>query len=127
VTRAWRMAVLAAGRLVGLFRLGRVRATSTVASVLDVPERLCARQAVVVRPDGLAEQWLAFDCPCRERHRLLVNLSEGRRPRWTLVLGRRGAVTLAPSVDSHSADGRCHFWLRDGRVTWARDRSDDIG
>lgn len=120
MTRAWR-AVLRGARWLVPGRAQRIRATETVASVLDVPETLRPGHAVVVRPGALAEQWLAFDCPCSRRHRLLVNLSAARRPRWRLAVGRRGAVSLTPSVDSHSADGRCHFWLRHGRVDWVKD------
>lgn len=95
-----------------------------VESVLDVPGSL-AGTAVLVGPEGMPEQWLAFDCPCGQGHRLLMNLSTARSPRWRLALGRRGAVSLAPSVDSHSAVGRCHFWLRDGYPVWVPVRQDE--
>lgn len=98
----------------------RLTCDSVVNSVLDVPDQLTAHTAVLVQPQRMPPQWLAFDCPCPQGHRLLVNLSFTRSPAWTLTLGQHGEVSLAPSVDSHSPAGRCHFWLQDGRIVWVQ-------
>lgn len=92
--------------------------TTSVAHVLDIPELLAPRHAVLVAEDPSRPQWLGLDCPCQRNHRLLLNLSDSRRPRWTYQLDKRGKVTLHPSVDSVSDAGRCHFWLRRGTATW---------
>jgi hypothetical protein len=82
-----------------------------------VPERLPRRGAYIVdRESGPA--WLVFDCPCRRRHRLLLNLSPSRQPYWTITSGER--LTVRPSVDSFDGGERCHFSLRAGRVHWER-------
>lgn len=112
------------GRAAILFRRP-ITCRDVVESVLEVPDSLPHRTAVLIQPEGMPEQWLAFDCPCSDGHRLLMNLSSARSPRWRLVLARHGAVSLAPSVDSHSAAGRCHFWLRDGHPSWVRAQDDE--
>jgi hypothetical protein len=83
-----------------------------------VPHRLGRRQFVIV---GLQERpkWAVFDCPCGRGHRLMLSLQQSHRPHWRLKLGGDGP-SLWPSVDS-VAEYRCHFWVRDGRVHWARD------
>lgn len=90
----------------------------TVDSVLDVPDTLAPRAAALVRPAGLVPQWLAFDCPCRDRHRLLINLSPSRTPHWNVTLAANGAISLTPSVDAFTEAGRCHFWLKQGSIRW---------
>ncbi len=96
-----------------------IACNETVGHVLDLPQRLFAGQAILVaRAD--THDWLAFDCPCGRGHQLLMNLSGSRRPRWRMTALDNGAVTLAPSVDSHSEHGRCHFWLREGKVSWVQ-------
>jgi hypothetical protein len=82
-----------------------------------VPSRLPRRAAVVVRRLGVAK-WIAFDCPCRRRHRLLVNLDPSRKPYWRLLPSKR--LSLAPSVDVIDEGKRCHFWIRNGRIGWRR-------
>lgn len=85
-----------------------------VASVDDVPIRLRQRQAVIVGTSY--EKWLAFECPCRNGHRVLLNLDNSHYPRWRVA--NEYPLTLAPSVDEKSAAGRCHYIVRDGRIRW---------
>jgi hypothetical protein len=82
-----------------------------------VPARL-PRKALVVVEDREGPSWVAFDCPCRRRHRLLIRLAAGERPHWRLT-GLQ-APSLDPSVDSHDGEQRCHFWLINGKVWWVR-------
>ncbi len=84
-----------------------------------VPERLPSRTAFLVdRPSGQA--WLVLDCPCRTSHRLMLSLSQSRKPRWT-VNAKRPRLDVTPSVDAFHEGRRCHFWLRAGRVRWVPD------
>lgn len=89
-----------------------------VESADEVPEHLPTRGAVLVgsvtRP-----KWLAFDCPCAKKHRILVNLDSGRYPYW--VVSKRPDLTLRPSVDYKGSDGRCHYLIRKGRVIWVKE------
>jgi Family of unknown function (DUF6527) len=86
----------------------------------EVPERLPHNTAALVGP---AEQpkWIAFDCPCRRRHRIMLNLDRRRLPAWSLV--SQQPLTLSPSIDDY-AMGRCHFFLRQGRIKWAPSRTE---
>lgn len=86
-----------------------------VGSVLDVPDDLGARDAVVVAKAG-APLWLAFDCPCRAGHRVMVNLDARSRPVWRVTSAR--PLTLVPSVDERTVYGRCHYIIRGGKVRW---------
>lgn len=96
------------------------RLVGVVADADEVPTRLPRRGMVLV---GTLERpkWLAFDCPCATRHRILLNLETRRRPFWRVVT--TSALTIWPSVDFR-ADFRCHYFLKRGRVVWVRDRED---
>jgi hypothetical protein len=85
----------------------------------QVPTRLPKHSAVLVGT-GNYPKWLALDCPCRTGHRLMVNLDRGRRPYWTITTSPR--LVLKPSIDSITPSRRCHFLLRDGKVTWVPER-----
>ncbi|MFD0309125.1 DUF6527 family protein [Streptomyces sp. NPDC127119] len=61
-------------------------------------------------------KWLIFDCPCRERHRVMINLDSGNRPAWTVLT--LSPLTLAPSVDEVRGTTRCHYFIRNGRIQW---------
>lgn len=94
-----------------------IKKVSYYESQAEVPERLPADTLAVV---GTAERpkWAILKCPCGRGHVLTVNLSRMRRPRWRLAVDDAGP-TLSPSID-YVGDHRCHFWLREGRVSWAR-------
>lgn len=81
-----------------------------------IPDHLPRKAAIVVRSQG-RPKWVAFDCPCQQRHRLLVNLDARRRPHWRLGDTRR--LDLAPSINVANGGRRCHFWVRAGSIRWA--------
>jgi len=107
-------------RVADRFPLGRRtwRIIQTVEEADLVPDRLPRAGAILVA-DAAGPKWLAFDCPCTQRHRIMLNLSQHRRPTWRV--GRPDPLDLRPSVDSGSAAGRCHYWIRGGRVHWVQD------
>lgn len=96
----------------------RYRVVGSVDAADLVPDRL-PRKAMVLVENSHGPAWVAFDCPCRRRHRLLLPLDERRRPHWRLTVAC--FASLYPSVDSHENGTRCHFVLRQGRVRWAKD------
>lgn len=84
----------------------------------EIPQSLPRKGMIVVGGDT-APTWVAFDCPCPLRHRLLIPLTARRTPHWQLTSW--GRPSLYPSVAStHNGIG-CHFWLDQGRVRWVRE------
>ena len=92
------------------------RVIGVVSSVDEVPARL-PRKAVVVVEGPRGPSWVAFDCPCSRRHRVLVPVSTHAFPHWRLVSER--PFTLHPSIDIITHGVRCHYWIRGGSVLWA--------
>jgi len=96
----------------------RWKVAAEVSAADEIPTDIPKRHAVIVRNDGKSK-WLAFDCPCGGGHRIMLNLDEARRPRWRVT--KISPLTIYPSVDDATSTRRCHFFIRGGRVTWARD------
>jgi len=97
------------------FRRRFKTSSEAVSSVLDIPECVPRRTAFVVRK-GQRGQWLVFDCPCRARHRVVLNLDPQNGPVWRVVNER--PLTLYPSVDEYTSRGRCHYLISKGKVIW---------
>lgn len=97
----------------------KLRQVRVFTSRYDVPDRLPRwTMAHVAGEPG----WAIFECPCgtgHDRVELLLN-AHPQLPHWRLELNG-DAATLYPSVD-FVGERRCHFWLRDGRVSWVEDR-----
>lgn len=81
----------------------------------EIPDRIPGRSAVIVGSQDSAT-WIAFDCPCKRKHRVMLNLDPRRRPTWRLASA--SPLTLFPSVDDHSAGVRCHYFVREGKINW---------
>ncbi|MBN9605805.1 MAG: hypothetical protein J0G30_04270 [Actinomycetales bacterium] len=103
------------GILTRLRAWGRWKITSRLRSVADVPERLPQRHAILVGGIDF-DKWLVFECPCRRGHRVVLNLDLGRWPSWRIASAI--PLTIQPSVDEESSVGRCHYFVRKGRVRW---------
>ena len=83
----------------------------------DLPSELDPKCVYQIGKPG---KWAILECPCGRGHQLELNLVHPGRARWRLSSSRPNktkAPTLRPSVDYLGAK-RCHFWLREGRVTW---------
>ena len=96
----------------------RWRVVATFASADDIPRRLPRNGAVIIG-SSTQPKWVAFDCPCRAGHRILLNTDKVRRPYWSTTLW--GRLTITPSVDYSDASKRCHYFVRDGRITWVHE------
>ena len=94
----------------------RWRLVASVDAGDEIPEIVPNRGVVLV---GAPErpQWAVFDCPCRNGHRLMLNLNTRRDPCWQITESR--PLSMRPSVDATSDAGRCHFVMRRGRIRWA--------
>ena len=95
------------------------RIVGVVEAADDVPEHLPRNGAILVG-DVAHPKWLAFDCPCRQDHRILLSLDSRIRPHWRVTDASR--LSLTPSVDAHTGRRRCHYIIRSGKVTWVRER-----
>lgn len=98
----------------------RWRVVGTVEAADEVPLKLPRNGAVVVGTRRLPK-WIVFDCPCRAGHRIMLNIDKGRQPYWTA--SSEGKLTVSPSVDSRTGSRRCHYFICDGRVQWAHERT----
>ncbi|WP_368858331.1 DUF6527 family protein [Nocardia alni] len=88
----------------------------------EIPERLPLNGAVVV---GTIDHptWIAFDCPCVDHHRVMLNLDVRRYPAW--VMQPIKMLTLQPSIDELRQGKRCHYFICKGKVQWVQYNSDD--
>lgn len=100
------------------------RVTALVGSADEVPETLVGKEAILVGSLS-SPKWLAFDCPCRSGHRILLNLDQSRYPFWTLV--ELSKMTVRPSIDFRDNRRRCHYIVAHGRIHWAKDEGDHRG
>jgi len=98
----------------------RWRMLGQVVSADEIPEQLPRNSSVLV---GSIEKpkWLGFDCPCRRGHRIVLNFDRSRRPAWALNVSRSGRLTISPSIDYEGDGFRCHYFIQNGRVLWAKD------
>lgn len=94
------------------------RVVDRTGSGADIPFVIPARGAILVNSLGV-DRFLAFDCPCADRHRIILSLDEGRHPRWEVR--HADPLTIWPSVDDRTDGRRCHFVLRRGKVRWVPD------
>lgn len=96
----------------------RWRVVGQVESADEMPDRLPRNGAMLVgSPDRI--KWLVFDCPCGTGHRIMLNADAGRKPRWKLKNVK--PLTISPSIDFRGRQRRCHYFIRNGRVVWAKD------
>jgi hypothetical protein len=92
-----------------------------VDSADEIPERLPRHAAIIVGSVNRIK-WLAFDCPCGAGHRVLINCDAERRPAWSVMLSSYGRLSIAPSVDQVNQGRRCHYFVRNGKIIWAKDQ-----
>jgi hypothetical protein len=91
------------------------RIVQIVEAADELPKRLPRNAAVLVGSYD-KPKWLAFDCPCRIGHRVMLNLDPGRRPHWKIADKKK--LTVSPSVDWNNSGRVCHYFIRSGRVIW---------
>jgi len=84
-----------------------------------LPKSLAHRTLYIVEDDAYQEQ-AAMLCPCGCGRTLHMNLLPDERPCWTVTIHADGTSSLHPSV-WRQKDCGSHFWLREGRIIWAKD------
>jgi hypothetical protein len=95
------------------------RVVTTVEAADEIPARLPPQGAILV---GSSQQpkWLAFDCPCKTGHRIMVSLDPAHRPHW--VAKKEGKLSVSPSVDYRTSARRCHYWIINGKIEWVKEK-----
>lgn len=99
----------------------RWRIVGTVEYADEIPEQM-PKRAMVIVVAGRLPKWVGFKCPCGKGHDILLNLDKKRLPAWELSRSAKGKYSIMPSIDFHDAGRRCHFFLKDNRILWAKDR-----
>lgn len=87
--------------------------------VEDLPDHLRKRRVYLVGEEGAAWQ-AALLCPCGCEAHIQLSLVERDDPSWRATVHQGGLVTLHPSI-WRIKGCRAHFFVRRGRIAWARD------
>lgn len=98
---------------------------------LGIPQHVSA-VSVSDQPDNLQDGLLYFVgdgvpwmaallCPCGCGSDIRLSLIEDDTPRWRATFQKAGAASLYPSI-WRTKGCRSHFFVRAGRVVWARSR-----
>jgi hypothetical protein len=93
----------------------RWRLVAVVHGADNVPNKLPRNGAVLVGSIK-KPKWIAFDCPCGNGHRILLNLDQSRWPYWLATVKK--PLTILPSIDYRDNAKRCHYVIRKGKVKW---------
>jgi hypothetical protein len=91
------------------------RIVATVEAADEIPLRLPPGGAVLVGTSR-HPKWLAFDCPCKTGHRIMVTLDPAHYPHWTILDEKK--LSLSPSVDYRALERRCHYRISRGKIFW---------
>jgi hypothetical protein len=82
----------------------------------DAPDVLEERMVYLVGDDTYL--WSAvMRCPCGCKQRLEMNLLPMAKPAWKLSEGKKGEITLHPSIWLKTGC-KAHFFLRGGKIQW---------
>lgn len=100
----------------------RWRLLGFVEAADEIPQRLPKNGAVAVGSPARVK-WIAFDCPCRTGHRIMLNLDSTRQPCWRIEAPAADRLSIRPSVDYADGRRRCHYFVTEGRIFWAGDSS----
>ena len=101
------------------FPFQKWRIVCSVEAADEIPEKIPLNGSVLVA-DHNHQKWLAFDCPCRSGHRIMLNLDKKHRPFWRISNER--SLSIHPSVDFETKDRRCHYYIKNGKIMWAHKR-----
>jgi len=88
-----------------------------IEAMSELPDQLLKQKLYVV--GGASPKWAMLSCPCGCGERIDVNLMQNRKPFWRLTV-RKERATLYPSLWMARGTCRSHFWVKDGRIDWAR-------
>ena len=95
------------------------RIVATVEAADEIPVRLPPSGAALVG-SSRHPKWLAFDCPCKTGHRILLTLDPVHYPHWTILDDKK--LSVSPSVDYRAPGRRCHYLVRRGKIVWVNEK-----
>ena len=95
------------------------RIVATVEAADEIPARLPGKGVVLVGSQQ-HPKWLAFDCPCRTGHRIMITFEATHSPHWRLISAQK--LTVCPSVDYRTPSRRCHYLIKHGRIIWVPEK-----
>lgn len=97
------------------------RIVGVIESADEIPLRLPRNGAILV--GALSNpKWIAFDCPCQNGHRIMLNTDKNRWPYWSINI--QDSLTISPSIDYRDSKLRCHYFIRNGRIKWIHGRNE---
>jgi hypothetical protein len=85
--------------------------------VEDEPETIMPKTIYVIGDEEF-QAIAVMLCPCGCNSKIHLNLLPGNKPTWS-VSTKKGSPTLKPSV-WRKVGCESHFFLREGRIIWAR-------
>lgn len=96
------------------------RIIGVVEAADEIPVKLPRNAAVLVGTKTF-HKWVAFDCPCRTGHRIVLNTDPARKPFWRLDPSFGNSLSILPSIDYLGTARRCHYFIRQAKIVWAKD------
>lgn len=85
----------------------------------DFPENIERQNIYIVGTKKYPWQ-AAFKCPCGCMATIQLSLLPEDRPCWKYKLDNKKLITLSPSI-WRKVGCKSHFFIRKGKVAWARD------
>lgn len=83
--------------------------------VTDSPSVIKSNIVYIVN-EGLVDESLIFECPCKCGSRIELNLLPDARPVWRYHIEKR-EISITPSIwRKHGC--RSHFFLTQGQIKW---------
>ena len=86
--------------------------------VVDAPDTFDPK-TVYLLAEGRTAWCAKFICPCGCGETISLSLIRGDRPRWRALRHNDGTVSIHPSI-WRIKGCKSHFFIRRGRVIWAR-------
>lgn len=101
-----------------IFRKWRIVALVDAAD--EIPETIPKKGVILVATQNKVK-WIAFDCPCKIGHRIMLSLDKNNCPCWKIENMKK--LTIWPSIDyiNENASTRCHYIIKNGNINWVKD------
>lgn len=105
-------------RIIGYFqwKFGKFQYRAKLVSDNPKPEDVESDIVYVIGGKGYVK-WAYLKCPDNCDENIILNLSQSRKPYWTVKQDKKGRATIHPSI--HKLEGcKSHFWIKKGHLMW---------